>query len=419
MYEAIKQGYVAEVRATKNLEAQLATGGLMDSTLGIRVPVSRAIQRNLIDAKIVNKFKDSSRSGDGKYVDPNTNEANLTYLDLIKRTVTDRSNDAVLLVINHNVRQNSCVSLTSLPSTIGNGSEINTDNSDNGGHTTTTTTNPNTTATTTSTMTSSNSHSNSQSTSTLTPSHSNYASTHSPTQGGGHYHNGHDLTGISHASSYKSSPKRRKQRKRKIVIVDTNTGEEISIKLAYERGIIDEKIYRELSAQQGIYHQSQPTDLMSTSGLTPAAKLNSRQTEDELREKLARLTISDEKQVCIAGILDISIGADPTTRALTIKQAREKFLIDDTTALRLLEAQAATGGVIDQHGERHRLSSAIEIGLITPKDHLRLEEAEKAYFGFSDRLSGKIFSICEALRRGIVSYDISTRLMEYQIATGK
>merc|ERR1711879_479810 len=90
----------AEGRAVKLLEAQLATGGIVDIHIGMRIPMGKAIERGLCDNRLLSKFKDSSRSGDGKYTDPNTNETNLTYLDLIKRTVTDRENNTVLLVIN-------------------------------------------------------------------------------------------------------------------------------------------------------------------------------------------------------------------------------------------------------------------------------------------------------------------------------
>merc|ERR1712228_666806 len=98
LFEAVKEGYVAEGRALKLLEAQLATGGIYDINKGIRVPISTALKRSLCDSRFINKFKDLSRTGEGKYTDPNTLENNLTYLDLIKRTVTDRTNNAVLLV---------------------------------------------------------------------------------------------------------------------------------------------------------------------------------------------------------------------------------------------------------------------------------------------------------------------------------
>lgn len=450
LYEAIKEGYVAEVRAIKNLEAQLATGGIMDTSLGIRIPVSKAVQRNLIDQKLVNRFKDSSRTGDGKYIDPNTHEINLTYLDLIKRTVTDRSNDAVLLVINkkavlqnqnqsnnnnhnssHNHYENSNNSTHKYPENNDHNNNTNDENNDQN--------NENNNST-------NQNHSNMDDSNSIIPDNTSTTTTSK---------NNYDMSNLSNHENENANsgsprvPKRRKQRKRKIVIVDTTTGEEISIKLAYERGIIDEKIFNELSAQQGIYQKdnhsgnenvrnpfsSNASIVKSTSttgsprksvlgkmigtSLTAAAQMNSKQSENDLKDKLKQLQIINEKQVCIAGILDVSIGADPTLKALTIRKAREKHLIDDTTALRLLEAQAATGGIIDDEGCRYNLKEARSLDLITNKDVLRLDEAEKSYYGFKDRLTGKMFSISEALRRGKVSYDICTRMMEYQVATGK
>ena len=59
------------------------------------------------------------------------------------------------------------------------------------------------------------------------------------------------------------------------------------------------------------------------------------------------------------------------------------------------------------------------MNLIDSKDRNRLDDAEKAFFGYKDRLSGKFVGVCQALKHGKVSYDIGTRLMEYQIASGK
>ena len=67
LFQAIREGYVAEGRALKLLEAQLATGGIIDTNLGFRIPISKAVERGLCDQRLLQKFKDSSRSGDGKY----------------------------------------------------------------------------------------------------------------------------------------------------------------------------------------------------------------------------------------------------------------------------------------------------------------------------------------------------------------
>jgi len=224
-----------------------------------------------------------------------------------------------------------------------------------------------------------------------------------------------DAVGVSS----KQQSKRRKQRKRKIVVVDSNTGEEISIKVALERGIINEQVYEELAAQQGRY--SNKSHALGTPGSVPnvtqAAQLNAGISAEELKERLKRLKI-DDKDPVVAGCLDISFGAEHTMKGLTLAEAKERGLIDDTTTLRLLEAQACTGGLIDGESKRHTLQDAVQIGLIDQKQINRLIDAERAYAGFNCDRTGKKLSVAEALKRGMVSYDIGTRLMEYQVATG-
>ena len=264
------------------------------------------------------------------YSDPNTGENNLTYLDLIKRTVTDRENNTVLFV-------------------------INTKNQD-------------------------------------------------PIA----------------ASAGKSQSKRRKQRKRKIVVVDSNTGEEISIKLAFERGIIDKTVYEELAQQQGLYSKNgNPSS--GVGDVTQAAQMSAGITAEELKDRLKRLQL-DGKPPVIHGCLDVGmssgINGGGMMQGITVADALKRTLLDNTTALRLLEAQACTGGLIDAEGNRCSLQEAVKKGLIDQKQINRLIDAERSYAGFNCDRSGKRLSVAEALKKGMITYDMGTRLMEYQVATG-
>lgn len=97
------------------LEAQIATGGLIDPQAGHRVPIEVAFQRGLFDDRMNRILMDPSddtkvRTDDPKlrnsynvikhyvtynfkgFFDPNTEE-NLSYLDLLGRCVTDPSSE--------------------------------------------------------------------------------------------------------------------------------------------------------------------------------------------------------------------------------------------------------------------------------------------------------------------------------------
>ena len=87
LFQAIKRGLVAWTRGVRLLEAQIATGGLIDPRASHRVPIKISFERGLFDRQLYETLEDSSDDTKG-FFDPNTNE-NLTYLQLIKRCPTD------------------------------------------------------------------------------------------------------------------------------------------------------------------------------------------------------------------------------------------------------------------------------------------------------------------------------------------
>ena len=204
------------------------------------------------------------------------------------------------------------------------------------------------------------------------------------------------------------------------MVVDSNTGEEISIKLAFERGIIDKTVYEELAQQQGLYSKNgNPSS--GVGDVTQAAQMSAGITAEELKDRLKRLQL-DGKPPVIHGCLDVGmssgINGGGMMQGITVADALKRTLLDNTTALRLLEAQACTGGLIDAEGNRCSLQEAVKKGLIDQKQINRLIDAERSYAGFNCDRSGKRLSVAEALKKGMITYDMGTRLMEYQVATG-
>ncbi|XP_067348163.1 epiplakin [Channa argus] len=115
----------------------------------------------------------------------------------------------------------------------------------------------------------------------------------------------------------------------------------------------------------------------------------------------------------IAGILL------PNSQILTIYQARQKGLLMPGTALILLEAQAATGFIIDPIGNRmFSVDDAVKAKIVGPDICQKLRSAEKAVTGYKNPYDGKLISLFQAMQKDLILKDHGIRLLEAQIATG-
>ncbi|XP_032418372.1 envoplakin-like [Xiphophorus hellerii] len=125
------------------------------------------------------------------------------------------------------------------------------------------------------------------------------------------------------------------------------------------------------------------------------------------------LTTATETQP-IAGIMDTY-----TDTCFTIRNATLRKLIDPTTAQRLLEAQAATGGITDiSNKERCKVHKAAQRGLIEDSQVQRLLNAEKAFTGVEDPMTKECLSVGEAVQKGWMPKESAIRYMEAQHLTG-
>uniref|UniRef100_A0A8C9L6C7 Desmoplakin n=1 Tax=Serinus canaria TaxID=9135 RepID=A0A8C9L6C7_SERCA len=100
-------------------------------------------------------------------------------------------------------------------------------------------------------------------------------------------------------------------------------------------------------------------------------------------------------------------------------EAKRNQLLTAENAVLLLEAQAATGGVIDPHrNEILTVDSAIARDLIDFDDREQIYTAEKAITGFKDPFSGKTVPVSEAIKKNLVDRETGIRLLEAQLAVG-
>ncbi|NXS73176.1 EPIPL protein, partial [Pandion haliaetus] len=148
-----------------------------------------------------------------------------------------------------------------------------------------------------------------------------------------------------------------------------------------------------------------------------------KKTLDQLQDgslTLASLTKRDTIKMyldgtgCIAGVLLPS-----KKEKMSIYQALKKGLLTEQCALGLLEAQAATGFLIDPlKNKKLSVDEAITSGLVGSNLHKNLLLAEKAVTGYTDPHTGSKISLFQAIRQKITVKEHSTHLLEAQLATG-
>uniref|UniRef100_A0A8C2KPT7 Uncharacterized protein n=1 Tax=Cyprinus carpio TaxID=7962 RepID=A0A8C2KPT7_CYPCA len=117
---------------------------------------------------------------------------------------------------------------------------------------------------------------------------------------------------------------------------------------------------------------------------------------------------------CIAGVL-----LQKSNQKMSIYQAKKEGYLTPGTALCLLEAQAATGFIIDPiQDKKLTVEEALKQKVIVPELYEKLLAAEKAVTGYKDPYTGKTISLFEAIKKDLIVKQHGIRLLEAQIATG-
>ncbi|XP_061416708.1 envoplakin [Lethenteron reissneri] len=269
-----------------------------------------------------------------------------------------------------------------------------------------------------------------------------------------------------------STEKTQSHLSRKIVVMDPETGKEMTPYEAYKLDLIDWKTYSQLAGQECDWEEvsvSGPKGISSSlrdkktgtkfsiedalasgkvtqhdvqqyknrkmtiaefaakvSGQTfkpqpekeeGVKKTNSSQVSSSLPRESAQSkdsTVLDLETPPIAGVFDVD-----TNQKMQIKTAISKNLIDPITAQKLLEAQAATGGIIDVvNGEKYSVHKAADMNLIDSSSVQRLLGAQKAYTGIEDPTTKERLPVGIALKRGWLYQDAAYKYLEAQFLTG-
>lgn len=138
-----------------------------------------------------------------------------------------------------------------------------------------------------------------------------------------------------------------------------------------------------------------------------------------LKGKKSVEEVASEIQPFLRGAGAIAGASVSPKEKYSLVEARRKKLITPESTVMLLEAQAATGGIIDPHrNEKLTVDNAIARDLIDFDDREQIYTAEKAVTGFNDPFSGKTVSLSEAIKKNLIDRETGMRLLEAQIASG-
>ncbi|XP_031462236.1 epiplakin [Phasianus colchicus] len=109
----------------------------------------------------------------------------------------------------------------------------------------------------------------------------------------------------------------------------------------------------------------------------------------------------------------------PSNQRMSIYEAMKQNIMVPGVALPLLEAQAATGFIIDPvNNQKLRVDEAIKEGVIGPEVHEKLQQAEGAVSGYKDPFTGRKIPLFQAMKKGLIADKQAMQLMEVQMATG-
>ncbi|XP_032624496.1 desmoplakin isoform X2 [Chelonoidis abingdonii] len=260
-------------------------------------------------------------------------------------------------------------------------------------------------------------------------------------------------------------------RKRRVVIVDPETNREMSVQEAYNKGLIDYDTYMELSEQECEWEEITITGSDGSTRVVLVDRKTGNQYDvqdaidkglverkffDQYRSGSLSLTQFADMISCKNGGDEVfkheSVTKSPTVLSvrsssvrrsgsfsapleecspiaaifdtenlerISISEAIQRGIVDSITGQRLLEAQACTGGIIcPTTGQRLSLQDAVAQGIIDHDMATRLKPAQKAFLGFEGLKGGTRMSAAEAVKEKWLPYEAGQRFLEFQYLTG-
>uniref|UniRef100_A0A3B5L1S7 DESP n=1 Tax=Xiphophorus couchianus TaxID=32473 RepID=A0A3B5L1S7_9TELE len=129
--------------------------------------------------------------------------------------------------------------------------------------------------------------------------------------------------------------------------------------------------------------------------------------------------ISVDKKISLKGtgpIAGVKVGS---SEKMSISEAKKRMLLPPESADLLLEAQAATGHIIDPiSNQKLTVEEACSRGVVDRNNRDKLLAAESAAVGFKDPHTGKSLSVFEAMKKALIDKKTGLRLLQAQESAG-
>ncbi|KAL1022710.1 hypothetical protein UPYG_G00031340 [Umbra pygmaea] len=103
---------------------------------------------------------------------------------------------------------------------------------------------------------------------------------------------------------------------------------------------------------------------------------------------------------------------------MSFTEAKRNNIISEDSAILLLEAQAATGQIVDPSANKMSVEEACKRRLVNEEDRVRLLAAEAACLGYRDPNTTKLLSAGQAMRKGLIDRDTALRMLQAQESAG-
>ncbi|XP_068599389.1 desmoplakin-B-like [Brachionichthys hirsutus] len=415
LFEAIERGLVEKGHGIRLLEAQIASGGIIDPKHSHRIDVNVAYKRGYFNEEMNNALADQSVDSKG-FFDPNTDE-NLTYMELKKRCMTDSKTGLILLPITDKKKQESFQKNTLRKRRV-----------------------------------------------LIVDPETNKEMTVHEAYSKGYIDYSTYLELSEQECEWEEITITDPDGSTRFVINDRKTGRQYDITELLEKQVIsqaDVERYRSraITLNQfadlitGNTRQADPVASSSSSSTSTSAETYSAALSMPLSPTFSKITTTKTTTVTeqnvaaniespsspdsprnvsrvslilnhpVENIVEQEpVGAIFDTDSLekiTITEALNRGLVDSITALRLLEAQACTGGIIDpKNGQRFGIQEASRLGIIDDNMASKLKPAQKAYVGFEDVKTRRKMSVPAAMKEMWLPYEAGQRFMEFQFVTG-
>uniref|UniRef100_A0AAX7VP18 Epiplakin 1 n=1 Tax=Astatotilapia calliptera TaxID=8154 RepID=A0AAX7VP18_ASTCA len=366
LFQALKKDLIVKDHGIRLLEAQIATGGIIDPVHSHRVPVQVAYERGYFDEEMNQILSDPDDDTKG-FFDPNTKE-NLTYLHLVERCITDPITGLSLLVI---VKKGEFYFFVD------------------------------------------------EATKRILKSTTT-------TRAGGKYRGQTVSLWDLLYSKYITEEKRRD-------LVQQYKAGSITIERFLEiiLTIIEQHTQDTTSSSSSIVMSQPPETKVDSSttktNVSATELLKSKIIDEKLYKDLSagKVTVTEVSEMdsvrkYLEGTNSIAgVYVQSTKKTMSIYEAKSKGLLTPGTSLVLLEAQAATGFIIDPvNNKKLSVEEAVAQGVVGKEWKNKLISAERAVTGYKDPYTGKTISLFQALKKDLIVKDHGIRLLEAQIATG-